>query len=136
MNQAFADTSYWIALLNPKDQLHRRAQSVSASLSDVRIVTSQWILAELLNSFADHGARIRSVASNAVAVLLFDSAVTVVPLSEVTFAQAFLLYRERLDKSWSLTDCSSFLIMQEYGIEAAPTYDRHFEQAGFKAILR
>jgi predicted nucleic acid-binding protein len=136
MTQAFADTSYWIALLNPQDQLHRRAHSVSASLSDVGIVTSQWILAELLNSFADHGARIRSVASNAVATLLLDSSVTVVPVSDVAFAEVFLLYRERLDKSWSLTDCSTFLIMRKYGIEAPLTYDRHFEQAGFKAILR
>lgn len=136
MNQAFADTSYWIALLNPKDQLHRRAQSVSASLSDIRIVTSEWILAELLNAFADHGARIRSAASNAVATLLLDSSVTVIAQTGAAFAQAFLLYRERLDKSWSLTDCSSFLMMQEYGIEAALTYDRHFEQAGFKSILR
>jgi predicted nucleic acid-binding protein len=45
-------------------------------------------------------------------------------------------YQTRPDKSWSLTDCSSFLIMESEGIEAALTYDRHFEQAGFQALLR
>jgi predicted nucleic acid-binding protein len=136
MNQAFADTSYWIALLNPRDELHRLAQSVSTTLAGARIVTSEWILAELLNSFADHGTRIRMIASSAVATLLQDPSIAVVPQSEFRFELAFQLYRERPDKNWSLTDCSSFLIMRHYGIEAALTYDRHFEQAGFKAILR
>jgi predicted nucleic acid-binding protein len=35
-----------------------------------------------------------------------------------------------------MTDCSSFLIMWQYGIDAALTYDKHFEQAGFDALLR
>lgn len=35
-----------------------------------------------------------------------------------------------------MTDCSSFLIMERYGIDSALTYDWHFEQAGFKALLR
>src|ERR1700733_7166413 len=89
MNQAFADTSYWIALLNPRDELHRLAQSVSTTLAGARIVTSEWILAELLNSFADHGTRIRMIASSAVATLLQDPSIAVVPQSEFRFELAF-----------------------------------------------
>ncbi len=53
-----------------------------------------------------------------------------------TFTAALDLYRERMDKAWSMTDCFSFLIMRQYDIDAALTYDKHFEQAGFSALLR
>ncbi len=46
------------------------------------------------------------------------------------------LYGNRPDKSWSLTDCISFVVMDRRGIRDALTNDRHFEQAGFKALLR
>lgn len=46
------------------------------------------------------------------------------------------MYRERTDKSWSLTDCMSFLIMRKRHIKTALAHDRHFEQAGFTALLR
>jgi predicted nucleic acid-binding protein len=45
------------------------------------------------------------------------------------------LYDNRLDKSWSLTDCISFVIMTEPGISDALTGDQHFVQAGFRALL-
>lgn len=45
------------------------------------------------------------------------------------------LYRARPDKEWSLTDCTSFVVMNECGLTDALTGDRHFEQAGFKALL-
>lgn len=38
--------------------------------------------------------------------------------------------------AWSLTDCSSFIVMEERGLADAMTADRHFEQAGFRALLR
>ena len=47
-----------------------------------------------------------------------------------------MLYADRLDQRWSVTDCSSFLIMEERGITDALAYDRDFEQAGFRALLR
>jgi len=40
------------------------------------------------------------------------------------------------DKGWSLTDCASFVIMEDEGLPAALTHDHHFEQAGFQALLR
>lgn len=45
-------------------------------------------------------------------------------------------YAERSDKSWSLTDCASFLIMEALAIEAALTHDQYFAQAGFQVLLR
>lgn len=136
MKRVFADTGYWIALLNPRDELHLKARQQSIALAAVEIVTSEWVLAELLNSFAERGAQLRGIVSRTVKLLYASSSVTVIPQTSESFSAAFELYRERSDKGWSLTDCSSFLIMRQLGIEAALTYDRHFEQAHFQALLR
>ncbi|MEI9979385.1 MAG: PIN domain-containing protein [Edaphobacter sp.] len=136
MNQIFADTGYWIALLNPRDELHNRAQEISATLGPAQIVTSEWVLTELLNSFAERGVQLRTIVSRTVTALRSNPGVTVVPQTSASFEDAFQLYQDRSDKGWSVTDCSSFLIMRQYGIGAALTYDRHFEQANFQALLR
>jgi predicted nucleic acid-binding protein len=52
------------------------------------------------------------------------------------FARGFELYRTRTDKDWGLTDCISFVVMEERGIREALAYDQHFIQAGFRALLR
>jgi predicted nucleic acid-binding protein len=61
--------------------------------------------------------------------------VRIVPLQELLWQRGYALYRKRLDKGWSLTDCISFLVMQEAGINDALTADEHFRQAGFHAVL-
>jgi predicted nucleic acid-binding protein len=136
MSQVFADTGYWIALLNPRDELHDRARQISATLDSAQIVTSEWVLTELLNSFAERGAQFRSVVSRTVAALRSNPSVIMIPQTSASFGDAFQLYQDRSDKSWGITDCSSFLIMRQYGIGAALTHDRHFEQANFQALLR
>jgi len=136
MNQVFADTGYWIALLNPRDELHERARATSVTAGKVRIVTSEWVLTELLNSFAERGDSLRAAAARTVSLLRERADITVVPFTDAPFQRAFDLFQERRDKDWSITDCSSFLTMRRLGITAALSYDRHFEQAGFKALLR
>ncbi len=127
---------YWIVLLNPRDELHDRARQVSTTLGSTQVVTSEWVLTELLNSFAERRAQFRSLVSKTVAALRSNPSVIVIPQTSASFGDAFQLYQDRSDKSWSITDCSSFLIMRQYGIDAALTYDRHFEQANFQALLR
>ncbi|MGO9337745.1 MAG: type II toxin-antitoxin system VapC family toxin [Terracidiphilus sp.] len=135
MKRIFADTGYWIALLMPQDALHEEAHRLFATLAGVEIVTSDWVLIELLNGFSARGPYLRSLVSNAVSALKTNPRVTVEPQVSETFADAFQLYRDRLDKDWSMTDCSSVLIMRRYGIDSALTHDKHFEQAGFNALL-
>jgi predicted nucleic acid-binding protein len=132
----FADTSYWVALVNPRDQLHRLAKEASVALSGGRIVTSEWVLTELLNSFAEGRADLRTAASKVVASVTSSPDVVVVPQTSSGFKAAFNHFCERSDKGWSLTDCSSFVIMQQLDIRAALTHDKHFEQAGFNALMR
>ncbi len=136
MKRLFADTSYWIALFNPRDDLHGRAVAAAQSSSDDRIITSDMVLVEFLNGFSDRGPRLRSAASKAVRTLQSSPNVTVIPQTSDQFERALGRYEERIDKDWSLTDCASFLIMEAEGIESALTHDQHFSQAGFQALLR
>jgi len=50
--------------------------------------------------------------------------------------EGLALFDSRRDKAWSLTDCISFVIMWRDGLDEALTSDHHFEQAGFRALLR
>lgn len=136
MRTFFADAAYWVAMINPHDDLHRRAISVSRALDDCRFVTTEMVLTEVLNFFAERGATPRRVASNLVQRLRHDHNTRVVPQTSAQFDDAAQLYRDRNDKEWSHTDCASFRVMEKEGIAEALTYDRHFEQAGFKALLR
>ena len=71
-----------------------------------------------------------------LAELHADPNTTIVPASRDVFDRACRLYGERLDKEWSLTDCTSILLMQDQGLGEALTTDHHFEQAGLRALLR
>jgi predicted nucleic acid-binding protein len=61
---------------------------------------------------------------------------SIVPQSSLQFQDALVLYAARNDKEWSHTDCASFQAMKREGIAEALTHDRHFEQVGFRALLR
>ena len=135
MRQVFADTSYWIALVNPRDQIHAKAVSVTQQLSPVRILTSEMVLAEVLNSFSD-GGPLRHAVGGMVQKLSSNWDVVIVPQTSEQFETALRRYKQAADKSWSLTDCASFQMMEAEQIQAALTHDQHFAQAGFETLLR
>ena len=134
MRTVFADTGYWVALLNPRDQHHGSVKKVSSALGQTRIVTSEMVLDELLAGLSE--PPVRAIAISAVSGILANPNVEVVPQTSLQFREAFDLYKTRADKGWSLTDCASFNLMKERGITEALAHDGHFEQAGFVALLR
>ena len=136
MRTVFADTGYWVALLNPLDDLHNKATKLSKSLNPVHIVTSQMVLTEVLNDFSKRGDYLRQVATKLIGSINKNSNITLVSQTSEQFNKGLELYKNRPDKNWSLTDCVSFKIMEEIGIYEALAYDKHFEQAGFRALLR
>jgi len=136
MRAVFADTSYWLALLISKDSLHRKARALSESLRNARVITSEMVLAELLNDCSQRGAALRRAAGFMIRDLRRKVEVFIVPQSSIQFQEALSLYEQREDKHWSLTDCASFQIMRRDRMTQALTYDHHFEQAGFQALLR
>jgi len=71
-----------------------------------------------------------------MAIIRTDGQTTILPLSDESFDRGASFFAARPDKDWSLTDCISFVVMQERGITDALTADHHFEQAGFVALLK
>lgn len=136
MRSAFADSDYWIAMFNPREELHERAPKVAQSLHPVHIVTSEMVLAEVLNFFSGRGDVLRKFAAEAVERITKDPNVTVVPQTRDQFRRALQRFKDRPDKQWSLTDCASFLVMEERDLKEALAHDHHFEQAGVQALLR
>jgi predicted nucleic acid-binding protein len=136
MKKLFADTSYWVALLNPRDDLHGKAQEVSVVIGPVFTVTSEMVLTELLNIFAEKGEALRKAAALMAERIKSSPNCEVVTQTSLQFRNALTRYQNRLDKGWSLTDCASHLILEEKRISEVLTYDEHFIQAGFHALLR
>ena len=136
MSLVFVDTGYWIALIDPRDVLHERVLELAARLVERDMVTTQMVLDEVLASASSRGTHLRTAAADLVLWLVGGSEVDVVPQTDEQFRAALERYAERPDQSWSLTDCASFLLMEERGIAEALAYDRDFEQAGFAALLR
>ncbi len=132
MNEVFVDSFYYLALLNPDDQYHAAALEITRSLSG-RHVTSHWVLMEVADALSR--PQVRQEAALFIRERLSDSSTTVIDDLSTWFHQGLSLFEQRPDKSWSLTDCISFQIMHSRGIREALTGDRHFEQAGFTALL-
>ncbi len=65
-----------------------------------------------------------------------DPNIEIISLNDSLYDEAFELFSSRTDKEWGLVDCISFVVMRERGITEALTADEHFEQAGFRALLR
>jgi len=136
MKAVFADTSYWIALLYPPDHLHAKVTSMSREISTMRLVTSEMVLTELLNTFSNGSPIMRSITVHAVEDARKGDSLIVFPQTSEQFTKALERYKRSADKNWSLTDCASFQIMETERITAALTHDHHFVQAGFEALLR
>ncbi len=109
---------------------------MAARLGGVSIVTTQMALTEVFNSMARTGEGGRHHVTQLLEDLENDPDIEVVSQTDSQFRAAVERYAARSDQRWSLTDCASFLVMEERGITEALAYDRDFEQAGFVALLR
>ena len=129
----FADTFYFIALINDQDRAHETARALSGNLES-SLTTTEWVLTEVADAFA--ATRVRFQTAKLIERIYSRPDVTVVPASSSLFRRGLELYLTRPDKEWSLTDCISFVVMEDEGISDALTGDKHFEQAGFNALLK
>lgn len=132
----FVDASYVIALAIPADALHGKAVEWADWLrrNPGGLVTTRAVLLEIGNTLGK--LRFRSAAVDTLQAMEADPRIRIIPLSEELYAEAFALFRSRNDKGWGMTDCTSFVVMQRLGIVHALTSDQHFEQAGFRALMR
>jgi predicted nucleic acid-binding protein len=128
VSEVFADTFYWIALLNPADAFHEVARGTPVS---DRIVTSLAVQLEVLDAFSTNPS-LRPSAIHFWERTSRDPQVTVIPLDAALLENAMGLFKARADKTWSFTDCVSFEIMRSRNIVRALSADHHFRQAGFQ----
>jgi predicted nucleic acid-binding protein len=132
MREVFADTYYFVALLNDKDSAHSKVVDFSNRYSG-QIVTTEWVLVELGDAFCR--SHWRPTFLSTLERLHESSQITVVEATHSCFERAVRLFASRPDKNWSLTDCTSFLVMEDRSISEALTADQHFAQAGFAVLL-
>ena len=133
MRTVFADTFYFLALLDSREKRHSQAIA-AAQDSSLLLLTTEWVLAEFGDAYCDPHDRADFAAF--YRTLTNQPRVKIVPADTHLFKQGVDLYESRPDKGWSLTDCISFVVMEAEGIREALTGDRHFEQAGFTALLK
>jgi predicted nucleic acid-binding protein len=131
MRTIFADTFYWTALLNSKDEWHQRVRAFNRTFGSVQLVTTDEVLTEYLNFFSAFEPYIKEGASERVAEIQQDDRVTVIPQAHTTFLAGLQLYCQRTDKGYSLTDCISMQTMKRLKMTEVLTHDRHFLQEGF-----
>lgn len=127
----FGDTYFYLAFVNQRDPANSKAVEFILQHTP-QIVTTAWVLTEVADGLArsqrkQFGALLDSLRT--------DSGTEIVPPSSRLFDDGVELYLSRQDKGWPLTDCISFVVMEERGLTDALTADRHFEQAGFRLLL-
>lgn len=131
MTPVFADTFFFLALLNSRDRAHQKARA--ANLTSRSVVTSGWILIELADHLCDEANR--HLFGQVLDAIASDRRYEIMAAEQGTLDEATKLYRQRPDKDWSLTDCTLFVLMRQRHITEALTADRHFEQAGFRPLF-
>jgi hypothetical protein len=132
VKDVFADTFYFLALLDRRDAHHRRVLDFATSFRGA-LVTTRWVLAEAANALG--GSPVRVAVARMLKQVEESAGFRVVAGSDKLYERGLALFATRPDKQWSLTDCISFVVMADEGLSDALTGDRHFEQAGFKALL-
>jgi predicted nucleic acid-binding protein len=135
MTQAFVDSYYFIAIFQEGDQWHELAVRVESQISNYSFVTTDLVLCEVLNYFSGFGPEIRLEVSAFIDDVLTDPAFRVVEQTRNIFLEGMYLYKSRLDKGYSLTDCISMNVCRDMEITEVLTHDHHFTQEGFKILL-
>ena len=134
--EVFLDTSYLIALAVSSDEHHEKALRLGAAIkaNDIHVVTTDAVLMELGSAFSK--PRYRSAGVRTYESLHSDPHVSILPLTAELLSRAWGLFADRSDKEWSVTDCLSFIVMTDLRTIDALTTDIHYQQAGFRALLR
>jgi len=135
MNEVFADAFYWIALANPADEWHQIAKEFDQKNPDILLVTTQEVLTEFLNYFAEAGKHKRTIAAQMCNQVFLHPGITTLSQSHRSFSVGLDLYQKRDDKGYSLTDCISIASCRDRGISDVLTHDGHFEQEGFRILF-
>lgn len=132
-NLILIDTAFVVALINTRDEYHQQALAWSYKVEAAPTIVTDAVLMEIAANLA------RGYKKEAITViekLMASAQVRLIHVTPSLFDRGFALYKQHVDKTWSLVDCISFVVMRDENITEALTLDHHFEQAGFVALLR
>ncbi len=132
------DTSFFIARFSRSDKNHRLASKFLQSQQEpgaevLRLVFSDYVFDETVTTLLFRSRR-HDIAAAAGKAILESKAFDRVAVEAPVFEAAWSLFLERPDKSWSFTDCTSFVLMENLGLRKALAFDRNFAEAGFAMI--
>jgi uncharacterized protein len=136
MRKVFADTLYWLAVVKPDDPYGPAAREARRLIGPCLLVTTDKILYEFITALSRGGSTLRERAVQIAGRLLGSPSVKVVAQSRESLLGALERFSKRLDKQYSLTDCSSMNVMDAEEITEVLTHDHHFEQEGYRALMR
>lgn len=138
MRHVFVDTAGWGNLVDSSQPYHSLAVSIYQAIRQQRdkLITTNYILLELVSLMSSPLKIPRSKMIAFIDALKQSPLVEVIHIDPLLDNKAWQLLKTREDKGWSLTDCTSFVLMEERHINEALTTDRHFEQAGFIRLLK
>ena len=136
MNEVFADTSGWASFFREQERHHARAVALMTQWQEENrhVVTTNYVLGELI-ALCERLRVSRSRSVSYIHSIRAERWIEVVHIDEQLDVRAWELLENRLDKTWSLVDCASFVVMEQRGLTDALTTDHHFEQAGFARLL-
>jgi len=127
------DTVFVQALLNQRDQYHAPAKAI---LPRMQAAAEVWVTEAVLVEIGNALSTIHRLAAVQFIQQCYHTAnMCVVSVDTPILNRALRFYQIHSDKTWGLTDCISFMVMQEQGLTKAVTADRHFVQAGYRALL-
>ncbi|MFA4911741.1 MAG: PIN domain-containing protein [Desulfobacteria bacterium] len=135
MKAVFADSHYWIAIVNLDDPWAKVAKAAKLALGEVCIVTTDEVLTEFLAALS-RGERMRKQAAKMVRAILENPNVKVIPQTRESFLKGLAFYENRSDKEYSLTDCISMNVIRAESLAEVLTNDHHFEQEGFTVLIK
>ena len=138
MSDLFIDTAGLASLFIPTETYHIQAADHfrQAQHSQKRMITTNYIVAELVALLGSRQRMTRPKLFQYIDSIRLAPYVDVIHIDAATDATAWELCKSRPDKAWSLVDCSSFVVMQQFNLQEALTTDKHFEQAGFVRLLK
>jgi predicted nucleic acid-binding protein len=137
-NKVFVDTAGWANLFVSTQPYHSQAREwfYRARQQQIEMVTTNYVVAELVALLNSPLRVSRSQLFQYVDSIRAANYLTLTYIDAAIETQAWNLLKRRSDKSWSLVDATSFVIMQQLNLQEALTTDRHFEQAGFVRLLK
>ena len=134
-DKIFIDTAAWIALLNSRDALHDKARLIMDNLMKQKhpLITTEFVLMEVADAISS--PTVRSKTIDFIDNLLSLPILLIIPASQDLWKAGWQFYKQRPDKEWGLTDCTSFVVMKQENVNTAFTADHHFEQAGLIKLM-